>query len=77
MINKRLTEEEVKILTEKIIENYSLPEEVTITEIVSVLDISDIFYLSCLTDISYHKIFSYLMYEYIQKNEKMKKIEAR
>lgn len=84
MKNKRLTEEEVLKLKDAIHEivvpideELEENEEGFFEEVIAFLSICEIHYLSCMTEISYHKIFSYLMYEYIQKNEKMKKIEAR
>lgn len=80
VLNKRLTEEEVLKLKEavhKIVtpinEELEENEEDFFEDAISFLSIGEIHYLSCMTEISYHKIFSYLMYEYVRMNENNKK----
>ena len=74
-INKRLTDEEVELLKDIIKNFYNYTCDDEIYERLYLMSISDIYYFSCLTEISYHKIFSYFMYEYVENNLKLKKGE--
>lgn len=70
IVKNRLTYEEEKILKEKIYEIFDISdnnEEVFYT-LITYFSIDMIYYLSCLTDISYYKIFSYCIYHYLKMN---------
>lgn len=70
---RRVTIEEENILLDAFKKIKDLNDEIDYTNFSS-MTISDIYYLSCETEISYHKIFSYFMSKYVLKNLDDKKI---
>jgi len=68
-LNKRLTNEEIEILLKEMNNLYGFKNDtVEVYENLLNINISDIYYLSCVTEISCHRIFSYLMYEYVEES---------
>ncbi len=75
VVKNRLTYDEERLLKEKIYEMFDISnDDELFYTLITYFSIDNIYYLSCLTDISYYKIFSYCIYHYLRMNLSEKKI---